>query len=118
MARAAAVVHQPDDRTDAELAQPSEPIVGPPPVDAIDAMRCQTLPQHRIAQRADAERGEQLQVLEPAVVARPHQLIEPAATDAVDRTLDAAPHLEWHPLAHPVSHAIASSRLGTPRIFE
>jgi hypothetical protein len=118
VARTAAVMDETDDRADVELAQPAEPLVAPPPVDLVDAVRAETLPQHRVSQRANAERGEQLEVLRPAIVTRADQLIEPAIRHAVDRAFDTAPHLERGAGVAVFGHALASSRLGTPLIFE
>src|SRR3954454_22327527 len=88
------MVHQPDDRANAEITQQPEPLVRPAPVDQIGAVRSHSLPQRRIPQCADAELRELLQVVRTPVVAGPRELIEPAIADAIDRALDAAPHFE------------------------
>ena len=49
------------------------------------------LPQHRVAERAEAEGGEAVQVLRPAGVAVALQLVEVLVADAIDGAFDAPP---------------------------
>jgi hypothetical protein len=58
VARSAAVMCQPGDGPDVELAQPLQPFVGPGPIDRIERVRRQTLPEDRVTDRANAQACE------------------------------------------------------------
>src|SRR5688572_609845 len=87
-------MQQPDDRPDTELAQPAEPGIGPLPVDCVEAVGRQPLPQHRVSQGPQPDRSKAIEVAVTDVVPRHGGLIEPPVTDAVHRTLHAAPEFE------------------------
>ena len=57
MTRPAAVMQQADDRLNAQLAEPREPRVGPRPIGPLKSGGRGALPQHGIANGADAERA-------------------------------------------------------------
>jgi len=88
------MVDQADDGTDAEPAQLVQPLVGEAPVGALDPVGCGRLPQHRIADRLQAQVGEAGQVGEAPGVAGAVELGEDAVADPVDGALDTAPQLE------------------------
>src|SRR5688572_28392811 len=88
------MMQQSDDRPDTELAQPPQPGVGPSPVDVVEAVRCQALPQHRESQGPQPDRCKAIEVALTDVVPRHGSLIEPPVTDAVHRALQAAPQFE------------------------
>src|SRR3954471_12794744 len=94
VARSAAVVQQTRDGRDAKLAQPREPLVRPAPVGRTVGIGHRALPQHRIAQRADAELGTAREIADARVMARALELAEIRIADAVVRRLDPAPQLE------------------------
>jgi hypothetical protein len=94
VAGAAAVVDQPRDRGQAEPAQAAEPLVRPAPVGAPGAVRGDPLPQHRVADGPDAQRGEVVEVARAVLVAAQHGLVDVAVADPGDGALEPAPHLE------------------------
>jgi hypothetical protein len=59
------VVHETDDRSDSELAEPPEPLVRPRPIGVIEAVRCRPLPEDGEPQGRDPEAGETVEVVEP-----------------------------------------------------
>ena len=97
MARPAAVVDEADDRLQPALAEGRQARIGPGPVGAVEAVGRDLLPQHRVAQGAQAEAGEARQVAYAAMVAAAVELGKEAVVDAVDRALEAAPHLQGWP---------------------
>jgi hypothetical protein len=95
MARTAAVVDQADDGRHAQLLQHGQAFVRPRPVCRVDAVRSGALPQHGIADRADAERGKALEVLQPLCMTVAVHLGEVIVAYAVDGAFEPAPELKW-----------------------
>jgi hypothetical protein len=93
--RPAAVVDEADDGPHPEVAQAGQALVGPRPVDdrGVRARRA-LLPQHRVAQGADAEPREAFEVAGSRDVAVALELAEVGVVHAVDRALHPTPHLE------------------------
>jgi hypothetical protein len=91
MFRAAAMMDQSDDGGDAEALQRGQAGVGPGPVGAVDAIRSSALPQYRITDRLDPERGEALDVFHAVGVAIAFHLAEVIVAYTVDRAFKAAP---------------------------
>ena len=60
----------------------------------MQTVRRDALPQDGVAQRSDAERGDERDVAGPVVMPGTPDLIEEGLADAVDGALDAAPQLE------------------------
>jgi hypothetical protein len=94
VAGAAAVVQQPCDRGQAELAQPPEPLVGPAPVGPVQAVRGHALPEHGVADRADAQPGEVVEVARAVLVPVQHGLVDVAVADPGDGAFQPAPDLD------------------------
>src|SRR3954467_2331304 len=67
-ARPTAVVTEADDGPDAEVPQTAEPLVGPAPIGIIGIIGDDALPEHRVAEGANAERGEPVEIIEPRIV--------------------------------------------------
>jgi hypothetical protein len=88
------VVEERGDGAQAELAHALEPLVGPAPVRPGDAIRLDPLPQHRVADRGQTQRGEPVEILEPVVVAVQPRLVDDLAADPRHGALDATPHLQ------------------------
>ena len=99
-----------DDGSNAEVAEAREALVGPGPVRPVEAGGRGALPEHRIADRADAERGEALKVIVARAVAAALELREVAVANPIDGALDAAPQLDR---AHAARQRPASRR-GVP----
>ena len=99
VARTAAVVDQAGDRGDAGIAQRVEALVRPGPVGLFDAVRGGALPDHRIADRADAEGCEAFDVVRASCVAVAIELVEVGVLNAVDGAFEAAPEFERAELA-------------------
>ncbi len=99
VARPAAMVHQPDDRLDPEFGEPAQPFVGEAPVAAVRVVRRHRLPQDRIAQRADAERGDAIEILDAVPVAGLGELVAIVVADADHGTFEPAPKLHGAGLA-------------------
>ena len=91
MARAAAVVDQSGDRGDAGRAQGGQALVRPAPVGAFDAVGGGAFPQDGVADGADAEPGEALDVAGAVAMAVAVQLAEIRILHAIDRAFEAAP---------------------------
>ena len=111
--RAAAMVHETDDRIDAEIAEAPQRGVAPSPVGIGHAIRGDPLPQGRIAQRPDAQRGHRIEVIQPRVVSASGELIEKSIAHPIDRAFKAAPELDGGLLRHEAMH----SARRTPAIF-
>ena len=92
--RSGAVVDEPDDRPDPQLAQAREAAVWPGPVRFRQAVRARAFPEDRKTQRGDAELGEAVEVVEPSGEPGQLDLVGVAIPDPVDRALGAAPQLE------------------------
>ncbi len=105
------MVDQPDDRLDAEPLQRDQPLVRPAPVSRSEPGRRDALPQHRLAQRADAERCKTIEVIVAHRMAITIQLAEIAIVHAIDRAFDAAPQREA--VSHPASPSSAPLRSRT-----
>jgi hypothetical protein len=88
------VVRQPHDGADVELPQASEPLVHPRPVDVLDAVGRDPLPQHRIADGADTQAREEVKIFHTRGVAVALHLVEEHVPHTVDGALEAAPKLE------------------------
>ena len=113
--RAAAVVQQADDRPNAERRSRASRSSVQRQSSAVEAVRRDAFPEHRIAQRADAERGERGRDRRSAASCPlALELIETAIADPVDRALDAAPDLEQaRPRgAHVSAHDVAPRHAG------
>ena len=94
---AAAVVREPDDGTDAERPEARQLRVRPAPVDlttGVLAVGRVLLPEHRVAQRADAQAREAFDVARAREVPVALELAEIRVTHPVDRGLQTAPQLE------------------------
>lgn len=89
MARPAAVVRQPRDGPDAQLPQAAEPLVRPRPVDVLEAVGRQALPQHGIADGADAQAREEVEITHARGVVVALHLIEEHVAYPVDGALEA-----------------------------
>jgi hypothetical protein len=94
VARAGTVVDQADDRRDAQVLEHGQAFIGPRPVGGLDAIGCRALPQHGVADGADAERSKTFQVLQPCGMAVAIHLGEVVIAYAVDGAFQAAPQLE------------------------
>jgi hypothetical protein len=79
------------DWTDAEIAKARQPLVRPCPVALAICARRGSLPQHRVAHRADAQPGEELEIGAARCMTRPFQLIVVDITHAIDSALDPSP---------------------------
>src|SRR5439155_18780685 len=66
--------------------------VGPRP--AVYSAACDPFPQHWIANRPQAQRGEPVDIVDSQRVSIPGQLVEEHIADAIHGALDAAPNLE------------------------
>jgi hypothetical protein len=107
------VVQERGDRPQTELAHPFEPLVGPAPVRACGAVRLDPLPEHRIADRAQTERGEPVEVVQPVVMAVQPGLVDDLGADPRHRALDTTPHLERGAVG--VSRTLRDGRLAARR---
>jgi hypothetical protein len=94
VARTAAVVQQPGDRGHAQVAQPAEPLVRPAPVGPVEAVGGDPLPEHGVADRADAQRRELVEVARAVLVAAEDRLVDVAVPDPGHGALETAPDLE------------------------
>src|SRR5205085_1173052 len=94
VAWSAAVVDEADDRLDVEPAQRRQASIGPRPVGGRRTVRGRRLPEDGVAQRADAERGEALEVAVALGMPVAVELGEVGVPDSVDSAFDAAPHLQ------------------------
>ena len=94
IARPAAMMEQSGDRPDPERAQPRQTRVAPCPVARSEAVGRDTLPQQRIAESRDAERGESVEVLDAILMPGQPDLVSEAVPHPVDGALDAAPEFE------------------------
>src|SRR4051812_37426409 len=95
--RATPVVNQAYYGAHSQLTKPAQPLVGPGPVDLIFVLRSaryELLPQHRIAQSANTEPGEEIDVVEALEVTVPLHLPVVGVVDAIDRALEPTPHLQ------------------------
>jgi hypothetical protein len=92
--RAAAVVHQPRNRRDAERMQPRQAFVMPAPVALVGMLRRDRFPQDRIAQRLDAERGNGIKIGDAVGVAGLGKLIAEIVAHAGNGTFDATPQFQ------------------------
>ena len=99
VARAAAVVDQAGDRGDAGVAQRIEALVGPAPVGALEAVGRGALPQHRVADGANAERGEAVDIAGAVGMTVTVELAEIRILHTVDGAFEAAPKFQWVVLA-------------------
>ncbi len=86
VARAAAVVHQADNRGDPCVAQGRQALVRPFPVGAGNAVRRSALPQDRVADRADTESSKLGYVVEPVSMTVAVHLAVIIVVDAIDCT--------------------------------
>src|SRR5205085_5940719 len=66
----------------------------PTPVRLLGVIRGDRLPDHRVAQRANAEAREPVEILGPARMTRLEALVAEGIADARDGAFDAAPKLE------------------------
>jgi hypothetical protein len=105
VARAAAVVDEARDRRDAELAQAREALVRPAPIASVGIVRCNHLPHDRVAQRADPERRDGVEVRDPVEMARLFDLVAEFVADLNDRALKTAPKLKRLLTRHVRPHA-------------
>src|SRR3954470_7278953 len=104
--RAAAMVNEPGDGVDAELAQATQALVWPAPVGARRAVGRDALPEYGIAQLAHAQLGDAFQVIDALGVTAALHLAEVLVADAVDGAFDAAPQLQrFHTRASPLAEA-------------
>ena len=119
--RSAAMVDESGHRLYAEGLKLAKALVGPSPVRTYRAERSNPFPKYRIAQPADAQRGDAAEVAGPLGMPGPFQLIVIAIADAVHSALDAAPQLQCRArstLATRLHHAPSSSRRGSPTTLE
>jgi hypothetical protein len=58
-------MHEADNRTNAELAQPAKALVCPAPIDRIERLGRELFPQNRITQRPNAESCDPVEIVEP-----------------------------------------------------
>ncbi len=91
VSRPAAVVAEGDDGPHPQLADAGQALVGPAEVSLFRPTGGDALPQGGVAQRANAERGEEIEVAEAVLVAAPRRLVVPMVPHAVDRAFVAAP---------------------------
>ena len=99
---------------DPELAQAGEALVGPLPVGFLAEFRHRALPQHRIAQRADAELGAAVEVGQASMMPGSVELAVIAVTDAIVRRLNASPQLQSRAIVlRRLRAAVAVGHLGT-----
>jgi hypothetical protein len=80
-----------DDGTDAELPETGEARVCPGPIGRFRAAGRGAFPQHGIAERPDAESGEEVEVFDALGVPVALKLVEIFVAHAIDRTFDSAP---------------------------
>jgi hypothetical protein len=83
-----------DDWPDVQLAQAAQAFVGPGPVRTVQPVRGDSLPENRVAQRAQAKLGEAVEIIEADIVTGARELVEKVVSDAVDGAFDPAPHLQ------------------------
>ena len=88
------MVDQADDRPHAERAEARQAFVRPAEVGCLEAAGSGPLPEHRLPERPHAERGQPVQVLQTARVARPLELIDVSVPQACDAALGPGPELE------------------------
>jgi hypothetical protein len=79
------------DRPNAKLTQTLEPRVVPSPLGLIRPIRRDRLPQNRVAERADAERRDGIEILEAFPVPRLDGLVAELVANPDDRALESAP---------------------------
>ncbi len=117
VARAGAVVHQAGDGAHLQFAQAAQALVRPPPVEAVRRVRRDPLPEHRIAQRLEAQPREQVEIAEPLLMAASQRLVEEPVADPVHRALMPAPQLQLsHPPAiHDDPPGLGPNTRGAPR---
>ena len=108
--RAAAVVDEPDDRPDAELAKPPEALVGEPPPRLRQSARSHRFPQDGVAEGGDPEGRKPFEVFGSSVVPAQLELVEVVLADSVDRALHPRPHLEGAAAAASSSEGFRASR--------
>ena len=97
MARTVAVVQESRDRPQPQLAHALEPLVRPAPVRSGGPVGLDPLPQHRIADRGDAERGELVKILDTLVVPVQPCLVDQLVADPGHGAFQTAPHLQRRP---------------------
>ena len=90
----AAVVHQADDGRETETAQGRQALVGEAPVGLLDRFRRCRFPEHRVADGADPERGEALEIVVAQVVPASVELRPVDVAHAIDGAFHTAPHLQ------------------------
>ena len=91
MSRAAAVMQQPGNGPDAELAQPIEPDIRPLEERVAPPVRRHPLPEERVSNGLDAKSRKAVEIFGANVVSRSHDLVEILVADPVHRALDTAP---------------------------
>ena len=98
------MMHEANDRRNAERLEFGEPRIVPCPFARVRPVRCDRLPKSRIAQRSDAEIRDDVEVGVTLIVPGFFYLITVHVADSRHRALDAAPELKairrgsraWH----------------------
>jgi hypothetical protein len=93
-ARAGAVVDEPADDADAQVAQLAQPLVMPREVELGRVAGDHPFPHDRIAHRANAELGDRIEIRQAEGVTGLDQLVAVIVTDPHDRAFHPAPKLE------------------------
>ena len=73
--------------------QPGQPIIGKTPVEFIGRGGGGPLPEQRISQRFDSERGNAVEIVATRIVPAARKLIETPGANAIQRAFDATPEL-------------------------
>ena len=97
MSRTVAVVQKSRDRPQPQLAHTPEPLVRPSPVRIGGPVRLDPLPQHRIADSGDAERGELVKIVGTVVMPVQPCLVDQLVADPGHGAFQTAPHLQRRP---------------------
>src|SRR5215203_2176204 len=107
------MMEEPGDRGDATRSQRVETRIDPAPVWPPRIIGRDTLPEQRVAQAANPERGDALHIVRASGMPGELELIVVPVVDAVDGALDPAPQLQCRCL-----HAPSSARRGSPVMRE
>jgi hypothetical protein len=73
------------------LPQPGKPLVGPWPLNIIEAARRRSFPQDRITERANAQLGDPVEIFNANRMTAALYLIKIVIADAVDRAFNSGP---------------------------
>ena len=86
-----AVMNQAHHGLDVQCTQPVQPLIGPAPIQFVGVIGGGAFPQHRIAERSDAQFSDAVEVIGPVVVTTPAYLILVNIAHPVNGTFNTAP---------------------------